>query len=319
MRQLWAIFLFFVLTGVSSDGTTTGTFDCYLPAKQIQIPLDLALPPNYTAAPATPDSPMDVTYSVLWGTNDDIQSVYKDREYALKNLDAGLFSVRTAHSIFHEDSNGSGIGDKITLEHEKSGFQVLEPENLSWGPLPVFAARVITPKGTEIYSAWVDLRMNHQMLHIAFFPPKDDLAKARAKIVWNKFLYETKPLPRKDFLRLIGVEMEEGHSIFTRDGITMEGFCEMNADTGEIRVFLKPLVEDVDFEVYHIDQVHVEDFPTKCVKLTLAAVQKKESKVERAANFSMTLNPKPVVHFSLGGIVHEREGPVTVLVANEYQ
>ncbi len=228
----------FILTLVFTQGLfAEQDYRTFLPSDRCPIPLSLALPDNYTVAPTEPEYThvfsLDISRGVLWGTKEDIDQAYKDWEGALKNLQSGLFRVTISSHIPLEEHYKMMQNDRLVKDHISAGMKVMTYDKFYWGDFPVIA---LTSEyaGLVMKSAWVGVPYSQSVLHIAYFPSKEEEVD-----LWKSFLEKTKPLERKDYLSYLGAEMEEGWSRFSQGNTVIEGFAEQE-EKGQIKLVLTP-------------------------------------------------------------------------------
>ncbi|MFT4554300.1 MAG: hypothetical protein ACI9S8_002950 [Chlamydiales bacterium] len=268
------------------------------PSQVIDLPLDLAIPEGYEVDRLPSDfhlsRDLDIADGVLWGKRADLNKIRKVGIVdGVEEIKQGVFMVKISQSTAQTGANSFSGEEKLPKILE--GMKNAKLEKLSWGEFPVIA---ISYEGElnelPTLNAFIGTNYAGFTLQISYVPTKDNSTHASSFQIWRTFLEQTKMLPRKEFLKVYGVEMEKGWSAYHSRKAIVEGRAEKRRSDGQIRVLLNKNAHCMNLKVSKTSRCTVVDFPSdESVKLHMTI---KKSNLTNTC--VMTICPNVVDDFS---------------------
>ncbi len=257
----------------------------------VSIAIDPEIPSDFVAMSL--EGKLDIFDGVYWGQKQVLKSYFKDLKVLPKRPTfpkQPIFLVKLGYASQQEVENPPTV-DSNTLK--EMGLTDWKVKKCNWGIYPVCVCEGSYNKTVKLCMALVGLNdpngwtMRFQII----FP---ETSADHARVLWENFIRNTKQLLGKEFLKVYGFTVEDGHTIFDKAGLKLKIVAEERESDKKVQLAFIPLDKGVTFKFKEVKSDQKLD-----MLQVQGTLQKKEKATELIMDHIFYVSVKKVKTFSL--------------------
>lgn len=250
--------------------------------------------------PAIPDNYIlgseEINCCNIWGTKEDVEAFSKNIYH---QVERPLFTLRHSYEIVQTGPESFSQEETIVEAFSRVGVKDINIIKLKWGEYPVLAIEG-NMGGKPMRLALIGLNSpNRFVIHVTFISSSNEQDSSE---IWKTFLRDTRPLDEKEFLKAMGMEMEEGYTFYRSGKAKVKAIAEKRKNDGKIAVKVEPITPNTSFRIIGFNEsTMVTEWKNgePCVEMLGEMVEKYSETGETITEAPIIIHTKFVDQFSI--------------------